>query len=148
MDALGLQLAVVASAEALDATKVVIKLNKPSFMWLYDMSSTLGMILDPAETGGDLATSTAGPGPYVFKAQNRGQNVILAANTAYWANPARFDEVTFTYFTDPNAENAALSSGDQDVISNLQAPDALRSSPTPASSPPRRAPPTVKWCWA
>ena len=124
VDALGLQLAVVASAEALDATKVVIKLNKPSFMWLYDMSSTLGMILDPAETG-DLATSTAGSGPYVFKAQNRGQNVILAANTAYWANPARFDEVTFTYFTDPNAENAALSSGDQDVISSLQAPDAL-----------------------
>jgi len=123
-DALRAQLAVVGSAEAVDSTKVIIKLTKPSFMWLYDMSSTLGMMLDPAFTG-DLASTSGGSGPYAVKALNRGQNVVLGASSAYWANPARFDEVTFTYFADPNAQNAALLSGDQDVISNLQAPDAL-----------------------
>ncbi len=93
-------------------------------MWLYDMSSTLGMILDPAFTG-DLATASAGSGPYVVKAHNQGESVVLANNTKYWGNPARFDEVTFRYSADPNPQVASMLSGDLDVISNLQSPDAL-----------------------
>jgi peptide/nickel transport system substrate-binding protein len=118
------QLAVVGSATATDPTQVQITLTHPSTMWLYDMSSTLGMILDPSFTG-DLNTTSGGSGPYSVKAHNQGQSVVLAKNANYWGNPARFDEVTFRYFTDPNAMNAAMLSGDLDVISNLQAPDAL-----------------------
>ncbi|HEY3338336.1 MAG TPA: ABC transporter substrate-binding protein [Propionicimonas sp.] len=118
------QLTVVASAEATGTDQVQVKLTRPSVMWLYDMSSTLGMMLDPAATG-DLATTSAGSGPYTVKAHNQGQSVVLANNTKYWGNPARFDEVTFRYFTDPSAMNAAMLGGDLDVISNLQAPDAL-----------------------
>ena len=118
------QLAVVAGAQASGNNQVQITLLRPSTMWLYDMSSTLGMMLDPTATG-DLNTTSAGSGPYAVKAHNQGQSVVLAANTAYWGNPPRFDEVTFRYFTDPNAMNAAMLGGDLDVISNLQAPDAL-----------------------
>lgn len=118
------QLAVVAGAQATGADQVQVKLTRPSVMWLYDMSSTLGMILDPAFTG-DLATASGGSGPYTVKAHNQGQSVVLANNTKYWGNPARFDEVTFRYFADPSAMNAAMLGGDLDVISNLQAPDAL-----------------------
>ncbi len=118
------QLAVVADATAPDPAQVQVTLVHPSTMWLYDMSSTLGMILDPSFSG-DLNTASAGSGPYSVKAHNQGQNVVLAKNDNYWANPARFDEVTFRYFADPNAMNAAMLSGDLDVISNLQAPDAL-----------------------
>nr|WP_300150334.1 ABC transporter substrate-binding protein [Propionicimonas sp.] len=118
------QLDVVADATAPETHQVKITLNHPSIMWLYDMSSTLGMILDPAATG-DLNTTSAGSGPYQVKTHNRGDSVVLARNTNYWGNPARFDEVTFRYFTDPNAENASMLSGDLDIISNLQAPDAL-----------------------
>lgn len=118
------QLAVVAGAAAVDTHIVTITLTRPSVMWLYDMTSTLGMVLDPSATG-DLAGTSAGSGPYAVKSHAQGQNVVLAANANYWANPARFDEVTFRYFSDPNAMNAAMLSGDLDVISNLQAPDAL-----------------------
>ncbi len=118
------QLAVVDSAEATETNQVEIRLTRPSVMWLYDMSSALGMILDPSFTG-DLNTASAGSGPYSVKSHNRGDSVVLANNESYWGNPARFDEVTFRYFTDPNAMNAAMLSGDLDVISNLQAPDAL-----------------------
>lgn len=121
---LKMQLALVDSAEALDAGKVVIKLTRPSLMWLYEMASTLGMILDPSVQV-DLATASAGSGPYVVQKHNRGQNVILAANSNYWGNPARFDEATFVYLPDPNSQNAAMLSGDLDIISNLQAPDSL-----------------------
>jgi peptide/nickel transport system substrate-binding protein len=118
------QLAVVSGAEASDGNQVQVTLTRPSTMWLFDMSSTLGMILDPAATG-DLNTTSAGSGPYLVKAHNQGQSVVLANNPKYWGNPARFDEVTFRYFTDLNAMNAAMLGGDLDVISNLQAPDAL-----------------------
>ncbi|MGC3993231.1 MAG: ABC transporter substrate-binding protein [Propionicimonas sp.] len=118
------QLAVVAGATATDDHQVQVTLTHPSIMWLYDMSSTLGMMLDPSYTG-DLSTTSAGSGPYAVQSHVQGDSVVLAANSNYWGNPARFDEVTFRYFTDPNAENAAMLSGDLDIISNLQAPDAL-----------------------
>lgn len=119
------QLSVVSGAKAIDTHQVEITLRHPSLMWLYDMSSTLGMMLDPAYTG-DLNTTSAGSGPYQVKTHVEGDSVVLSDNTNYWGNPARFDEVTFRYFSsDPNAMNAAMLSGDLDVISNLQAPDAL-----------------------
>lgn len=118
------QLAVVAAATAVDAHQVQIRLSHPSIMWLYDMSSTLGMMLDPAFTG-DLATATAGSGPYALKSQSKGQSVVLTPNAGYWGTPARFSTVTFRYYTDANAMNASMLSGDLDVISNLQVPDAL-----------------------
>ncbi|MEA5118224.1 MAG: ABC transporter substrate-binding protein, partial [Propionicimonas sp.] len=118
------QIDLVVSAEAPDAGKAVITLSRPSVMWLYEMASTLGMMVDPTSTAA-LATTTAGSGPYQLKQQNKGTSVVLEKNPSYWGTPARFDEVTFRYFTDPNAMNASMLSGDLDVISNLQAPDAL-----------------------
>ncbi|MCL1838984.1 MAG: ABC transporter substrate-binding protein [Propionibacteriaceae bacterium] len=117
------QLEVVDSAVVVDATHVRIELKRPSMMWLYEMSSTLGMIVDPTVT--DITTQSAGSGPYVVKAHRKGQSVILEKNEAYWDTPARFDEVTFRYYDDPNAMNASMLTGDLDIISNLQAPDAL-----------------------
>ena len=118
------QLAVIDSVEAPEPAKVVFTLTRPSLMWLYDMSSTLGMVVDPAFTG-ELGTLTAGSGPYALKTQNKGQSVVLSKNASYWGTPGRFDEVTFRYFSDPNAMNASMLAGDLDVIASLQAPDAL-----------------------
>ena len=118
------QLAVVQSVEAPEPAKLVITLTRPSLLWLYEMSSTLGMVVDPSFTG-DLASATAGSGPYALGKHNRGQSVVLVRNPNYWGTPGRFDEVTFRYFSDPNAMNASMLSGSLDVISNLQAPDAL-----------------------
>lgn len=118
------QISLVTSATAIDEHQVKITLAHPSLMWLYQMTSALGMIIDPSFTG-DLANASAGSGPYAFSAHDKGQSVTLVANAGYWGTPARFDKVVFRYFLDPNAENAAMLSGDLDIISNLQAPDAL-----------------------
>ena len=108
---LSAQLAVVSGVTTTGTDQVQVKLTRPSLMWLYDMSSTLGMILDPAFTG-DLATASAGSGPYVVKSHTQGESVVLADNAKYWANPARFDEVTFRYSADPNPQVASMLSGD------------------------------------
>ncbi|MBK8459680.1 MAG: ABC transporter substrate-binding protein [Micropruina sp.] len=125
------QMSVVQEAMATNSGTVTVTLNRPSNNWLYDMSSTAGMVFDPAGMTA-IAEKTAGSGPFRLKSWSRGQNVILEKNPNYWGTPARFDEVTFRYFADPNAMNAAMLAGDIDVISNLQAPDALAQFADPA----------------
>lgn len=118
------QLSVVEQATATDTHTLTVKLSRPSNLWLWDMTSTAGMVFD-SEAGTDLANQTAGSGPFQLKEWLQGVSVTLGKNTNYWATPARFDEVTFRYFNDPNAMNAAMLSGELDIISNLQAPAAL-----------------------
>lgn len=118
------QMSIVRSAEATNAHTVKVTLTRPSNTWLYDMSSTGGMIADPAQFSA-LGTTTAGSGPYKLKQWNKGDSVVLERNAAYWGTPGRFDEVTFRYYTDPNAMNAAMLAGQLDIISNLQAPDTI-----------------------
>jgi len=122
--ALRTQASVIASAKAIDATTVVITLKQPSILWLYDMSSTLGMMVDPTSKA-DLNTASAGSGPYAVQAHNNGVSVVLVKSPHYWGTPAHFDQVSFLYYTDPNAENAAMLSGQLDIISNLEAPDSM-----------------------
>ncbi|MFT3832058.1 MAG: ABC transporter substrate-binding protein [Micropruina sp.] len=118
------QMAVVKSTEAVDDHTVKVTLNHPSNLWLYDISSTVGIIYDPAGLA-TLDTTPAGSGPFALQSWNKGQCVVLGPNRSYWGTPPRLDSVTFRYFLDPNAMNAAMLAGDIDVISNLQAPDAL-----------------------
>lgn len=118
------QMAVVESARAVDDKTLEVVLTKPSNMWLYNMSSTGGIVFD-SEAPVDLANQTAGSGPFQLQEWIPNSSVVLSRNQNYWATAARFDEVTFRYFTDPNAMNAAMLAGDLDIISNVQAPAAL-----------------------
>ncbi|MDN5572048.1 MAG: ABC transporter substrate-binding protein [Propionibacteriaceae bacterium] len=115
---------VVESATATDDATLEVRLKRPSILWLYEMSSTPGLVINPAAFA-TLQTATAGSGPFTVSAWTPGDSIVLARNADYWGTPANFDEVTFRYIADPNALNAALLSGQVDVISNLQAPDAL-----------------------
>ncbi|MBK8445877.1 MAG: ABC transporter substrate-binding protein [Micropruina sp.] len=118
------QMAVVKSTEAVDDHTVKVTLSRPSNLWLFDMSSTAGIIYDPNALA-TLDTTPSGSGPFVLKQWNKGQSVVLASSGSYWGTAPRLDSVTFRYFTDPNAMNAAMLAGDLDVISNLQNPDAI-----------------------
>lgn len=117
------QLAPIASVTAQDSGTVVVTLSQPSNAWLYSMTSTAGMIVDPATT--DMATKPMGSGPFAFSTWTKGDSITLAKNTHYWGTPGRFDTVTFRYYVDPNAMITAMLSGDLDIISNLQAPQSL-----------------------
>lgn len=117
------QLAPITSVKAQDASTVVVTLSQPSNAWLYSMTSTAGMIVDPAIT--DMATKPMGSGPFAFSTWTKGDSITLAKNTHYWGTPGRFDEVIFRYYVDPNAMITAMLSGDLDIISNLQAPQSL-----------------------
>lgn len=118
------QMSVVEKVEATDDHTAVVTLSRPSNNWLYDMASTAGIIIDTT-AGADLANTTAGSGPYALGEWRQGSAITLKRNAKYWGTPARFEQVTFRYFADANAMNAAMLSGDLDIISNVQAPAAL-----------------------
>lgn len=121
---LSTQMAVVDSVKAENPTTVVVTLQRPSQFWIYDLAGSAGVIIDPA--GKDtLADKPMGSGPYVFESHQRGSSVTLKRNPKYWGTPPRIDTAVFRYFTDANAMNAAMLSGDLDVVSNLAAPEAL-----------------------
>ncbi|MEA5154700.1 ABC transporter substrate-binding protein [Raineyella sp.] len=118
------QMSVVDSVSAPDDHTAVVTLKRPSNSWLWNMSSTAGIIFD-ARSGADFATTPAGSGPYTLTSWAKGSEIDLVRNDKYWGTRARPDAVTFRYFTDANAMNAAMLSGDLNVISNVQAPQAL-----------------------
>lgn len=121
--ALSSQMAPVESITATDDKTVTIKLSRPSNDWLYAMSSTAGIIYDPAAA--DLKRQPAGSGPFVFKEWRKGESLTLARNDSYWGTPATIRGAVFRYYSDPNTMNTAMLSGQLDIISNLTAPDAL-----------------------
>jgi len=118
------QMSVVASSTAINDTTVQVVLTRPSNNWLYSMTQTAGIIYDPTAMG-NLASQPAGSGPFKVKQWRKGESLTLIRNDNYWGTPTKFDSATFRYFSDPNAENAALLSGDLDLITNLESPQSL-----------------------
>ncbi|QIK73294.1 ABC transporter substrate-binding protein [Propioniciclava coleopterorum] len=117
-------MSIVAGTNVVDEDTLEVSLSRPSVNWLYEMASTAGIVINPA--GFDEATTaTAGSGPLTLDRWTPGDSISLTKAPSYWGTPSRFDEVTFRYFKDPNAMNASMLSDQLDIISNLQAPEAL-----------------------
>lgn len=125
------QMSVVESAVAVDEHTLEVTLSRPSNAWLFEMSQTAGIIFDSAAEV-DLATATAGSGPYMLGEWRPGDSITLVANPTYWGDAANFAEVQFRYFVDATAMNNAMLSGDLDIISNVQAPQAISQFEDPA----------------
>lgn len=117
-------MAIVEHSKALDARTLEVKLSRPSNSWLFNMSSSVGIVADP-DGFAELKTKTAGSGPYHVESWIRGDSITLGNNPNFWGTNTRFDKVVFRYFSDPNAMNSAMASGSLDIISNVQAPEAL-----------------------
>lgn len=55
-------------------------------------------------------------GPFQFDSWEKGNQLTLTKNEAYWGEPAHLDEVTFRFITDTNSEVQALRGGEVDAI--------------------------------
>lgn len=118
------QMSVIDTVAATDEHTVEVSLSRPSNAWLYDMTSTAGIVID-SEAADDLATVPAGSGPFTMTNWAKGSEISLERNDDYWGEAAGIAGATFRYYSDANAMNSAMLSGDLDVISNVQAPQAL-----------------------
>jgi peptide/nickel transport system substrate-binding protein len=123
-DALGARkssYAVIKSVETPDAKTVVFHLTAPSISFPYILSY-LWIVNDD---GRDLRTGENGTGPYTLERWTRGSSISLKKWDGYWGTPAKNSGVVFNYFTEASALSNALLSGQIDIISSIQSPDAI-----------------------
>ena len=72
-----------------------------------------------------MATTANGTGPYKFKEWNRGNNITLVRNDAYWGTKAKTKTVVFRYILDATALSNAMLSGQLDVLTTVAEPRLL-----------------------
>ncbi|MET7283852.1 ABC transporter substrate-binding protein [Kribbella sp. NPDC005582] len=115
---------VVQDAKALSPTQLQVTLTKPSNGWLFRMTTRIGAMFSESGVSA-LATEPIGTGPYKFSKWNRGDSIVLQRNDGYWGTKPQFQQITLKYFKDPTALNNALLTGTINVITTVQAPEAL-----------------------
>ncbi|MEQ9814631.1 MAG: ABC transporter substrate-binding protein [Azospirillaceae bacterium] len=112
------------SIETPDDRTVVIHLSRPDGSFIYNMGSADAAIVSP-ESVESLTTDPVGTGPFQFVEWVRGDRITLERYDDYWGDPAQLSEVTFRIITDPQAQVAALRTGEIDVFPNMGAPELL-----------------------
>lgn len=120
--------AAIDTIETPDAATLVLKLKEPAGSLLYWLGWPSSVILGTksAETA---KTTPVGTGPFRFVNWAKGDKVELAANPDYWNEDVKvkLHKVTFRFIADPQAQAAALKSGDVDAFPEFGAPELVES---------------------
>lgn len=115
------QLDCLESVEVLDDYTVQFNLNKPSSMFLTDITNYVGLMIAPSaiEKGNDwMATNACGTGPFKLGSYIEGVSISLEANEYYYRNgedgkPLPYvDSVEITFMTDQTTKVNSLLAGD------------------------------------
>ncbi len=111
-----------------DATTLVVTLTQPTGSLLYWLGWPASVVVHPKSVG-TAATQPVGTGPFKFASWTKGDRVELARNTSYWNKNAKvaLEKATFRFIADPQAQAAALKSGDVDAFPELGAPEMVAS---------------------
>ncbi|MFF5793365.1 ABC transporter substrate-binding protein [Paeniglutamicibacter sp. NPDC012692] len=115
---------VVDNVQVVSPETVTVNLKRPSQAWLYSMTTLVGAMFDPSGVD-DLANQPVGTGPYALESWARGESIKLAGRDDYWGIMPGIKNVTLRYFADAIATTNALTSGDVDLVYNMQAPELL-----------------------
>jgi peptide/nickel transport system substrate-binding protein len=100
-----------------DAATVEIALAQPDNDLLFNLTRRGGAVVRDGAT--DLENRAVGTGPFTLEEWSLGSSITLARFDDYWGEPATVAEVTFQYFTDPNAAVNAFTTGDADILTGV-----------------------------
>lgn len=111
----------VASVEAPEEYKVVIKLKEPYTPFLNNlaMSMTAPMASPKAIKEGNLMEHPVGTGPFVFDSWNKGQDITLKPNLEYWNNGPEAKGAIFRIIAENSARVVALKNGEVNIIDGI-----------------------------
>ncbi|MBY5314217.1 ABC transporter substrate-binding protein [Rhizobium leguminosarum] len=118
----------IASIDTPDAETLVLHLSAPTGSLIYWLGWPASVMVAP-KTAADDKTTPVGTGPFKFTSWAKGDKVELARNADYWNKDAaaKLDKVTFRFIADPQAQAAALKSGDLDAFPEFAAPELMSS---------------------
>ncbi len=120
--------AAIQSVETPDPATLVLKLSRPNGSLLYWLGWPSSVIVG-TRSAADDKTTPIGTGPFKFASWARGDRVELVRNPDYW-NPSvavKIEKATFRFISDPQAQAAALKSGDVDAFPEFGAPELVSS---------------------
>ena len=118
--------AAIDTIDAPDAETLVLKLKQPAGSLLYWLAWPSSSIVG-TKSAADDKTTPVGTGPFKFVGWAKGDKVELEANPTYWnkAVTVKLEKVTFRFIADPQAQAAALKSGDVDAFPEFGAPELV-----------------------
>jgi peptide/nickel transport system substrate-binding protein len=118
----------IAAIDTPDAETLVLHLSSPTGSLLYWLGWPSSVMVGPASAASDR-TAPIGTGPFKFSTWAKGDHVDLVRNDGYWnkAAQAKLENVSFHFIADPQAEAAALKSGDIDAFPEFAAPELMSS---------------------
>ena len=100
-------------AEAADDTTVIFHMTRPFSIWPYTMAE-VGILPEHAYDSATYGTEPVGSGRYILKQWDKGQQVILEANTDYYGEAPKMKQVTIL-FMEEDAAFLAAQSGQVDL---------------------------------
>lgn len=107
--------------ETPDPATVVIKLKRPTSLFLWNLAWGDAVIVAP-ESAATNKTHPIGTGPFQFTEWRPGDRLTLTRRDGA---DVKLAKVTFRFIADPAAATAALMAGDVDAYANFPAPEAL-----------------------
>ncbi len=114
----------IESVEAVDDTTVKVTLKAPQGQFLFNMAWGDAVIVAP-ESIENIQTKPIGTGAFKFDNWKQGDSISLVKNADYWGTPAKLNEVTFKFISDPTAAFAAMMAQDIDAFYSYPAPENL-----------------------
>ncbi|ADO42584.1 ABC transporter substrate-binding protein [Ketogulonicigenium vulgare] len=114
--------AAVTSVDVVDDSTLTMTLSAPNSDLLYWLGFPAAVIVEPTSAATN-ATAPVGTGPFKVDEWRMGDRVIMSAFDGYWGGRPALDTVTARFIADPQAQVAALRSGQANVIAELGAPE-------------------------
>lgn len=114
----------IADVTVVDPLTVKVTLEAPNGSFLFNMAWGDAVIVAPESIEG-IKQHPVGTGAFKFAEWVQGDKIVLDKNPDYWGTPAKLDEATFKFISDPTAAFAAMMAEDVDVFTAFPAPENL-----------------------
>lgn len=116
----------IASIETPNPWTVVLNLHHADASTLFRLGESSAVILHP-DSAAQAATWPVGTGPYQFLQWKKGWGITLTKSPSYrHAARVKLEQATFRFIPDPEAQAAAVQSGEIDMLFNIATNHATR----------------------
>jgi len=114
----------ISDVTVVDPLTVKVTLSEPNGSFLFNMAWGDAVIVAP-ESIETIKQTPVGTGAFKFSEWVQGDKIVLEKNPDYWGTPAKLDEATFKFISDPTAAFAAVMAEDVDAFMGFPAPENL-----------------------
>lgn len=120
----------VSSIDVVDEFTIRLNLNRPFAPIISHLSHSFIGMLSPAQISGlgagEVVANPIGTGPYRFVEWQRGEQLVMEANTEYYGDVPAIPRAVFRFIPENAARVVALETGEVDAIMNVPPSEAQR----------------------